>query len=142
VDDIIQMNWRNLHGGTMENYSAIIFSGAIALMFIGLGLPLANNIIPPNRWYGYRVSRYQYEDDEIWYAINQKGGAHMVFAGIGFLVYAAFCALFAGNPGAQTALSLVFLIPLFGFLGYEIYWSMREASRLAKEKGLTEDPKK
>ena len=125
----------------MENYLAIILSGVIALMFFGLGLPLANNKIPPNRWYGYRVSRYQYEDDEISYAINQKGGAHMVFAGIGFLVFAAFCALFAGNAGAQLALSIVFLIPLSGFLGYEIYWSMREARRLAREKGLLNNPR-
>jgi len=66
----------------MENYSAIIFSGAIALIFLGLGLPLANNKVPPNRWYGYRVSRYQFEDDEVWYAINHRGGIHMVLAGI------------------------------------------------------------
>ena len=125
----------------MEGYLAIIFSGTIGLMLFGLGLHLANNKVPPNRLYGYRVSRYQYEDDEIWYAINQRGGAHMVFAGIGFLVYAAFCALFAGNTGAQLALSIVFLVPLCVFLGYEILWSIREARRLAREKGLTENPR-
>lgn len=110
-------------------------------MFFILGLPLAGNKVPPNRWYGYRVSRYQFEDHEIWYAINRKGGTHMVFAGVAFLLYAAFCALFASNPGAQTALSLVFLIPLFGFLGYELFWSIREARHMAKEKGLLKNPR-
>jgi hypothetical protein len=136
LDDIIWLNWRNLHGGKMENYSAILFSGVIALLFLGLGFPLANNKVPPNRWYGYRVSRYQFEDDEVWYAINRKGGTHMVFAGVGFMVYAAFCALFIGNPGAQTVLSFIFLLPLFGFLGYEVYWSIREARCMAREKGF------
>jgi len=125
----------------MENYAAVIFAGAIGLMFLGLGLPLANNKVPPNRWYGYRVSRYQFEDDEVWYVINRRGGTHMVLAGIVFVAYAAFSALFIGNPGAQTALSIIFLFPLFGFLGYEVYWSIREARRLAREKGLTENPR-
>lgn len=123
----------------MENYSAILFSGVIALLFLGLGLPLANNKVPPNKWYGYRISRRQLEDEEMWYAINQKGGTHMVFAGIAFLVYGGFCALFIGNPGAQTVLSLIFLIPLFGFLSYEVYWAIRDARRMAKEKGLIEN---
>jgi drug/metabolite transporter (DMT)-like permease len=126
-------------GGKMEGYFAVIFSGVISLLFLGLGLPLANNKVPPNQWYGFRVSRYQYEDDEIWYAINEKGGKHFVFAGIAFLVYTAFCILFIGNTGAQTALSLIFLIPLFAFLGYEIYWSVREARAMAKEKGLLDN---
>jgi len=121
----------------MEDYMAVMFSGIIAALFIGLGLPLAYRKVPPNRWYGYRVSRYQYEDDEIWYAINSRGGLHFVYAGVACLVFAAFCALFIGNAGAQLVLMVVFTVLLAVFIVYEIGWSLRMAHRMACEKGLT-----
>jgi hypothetical protein len=120
----------------MEDYLGTLISGVIALLFIGLGFPLANRKIPPNRWYGYRVSRYQFEDDDIWYAVNQKGGLHFVFAGVGCLLLAATSALFIGKPGAQAVFMLVLTVMLFVFIIYEISWSVRLAKRMAREKGL------
>jgi hypothetical protein len=126
----------------MENYMAVLFSGIVATLFIALGLPLAYKKIPPNRWYGYRVSRYQYEDDEIWYAINVRGGLHFVYAGGACLVFAAFCALFIDNAGAQLILMVVFTALLAVFITYEITWSLRMAHRMAREKGLIEEGEK
>lgn len=120
----------------MENYIATLFAGINALLFIGLGLPLANNRIPPNGLYGYRVSIYVFQDEEIWYTVNGTGGRHMVFAGIGFLVFTAITALFIGKREAQLALVIILLALVVGFLAYEISWSIRAARRMAREKGL------
>lgn len=120
----------------MEGYVASVISGACAPIFIALGLPLANRRIPPNRWYGYRVSRYQYEDEEIWYAINARDGAHTVFAGMSSAVYCGFTLFFGGKPGAQAALMVVFTLLLLAWAAWEIWWSVREARRMAREKGL------
>ncbi|RJP29321.1 MAG: SdpI family protein [Actinobacteria bacterium] len=120
----------------MEGLMAVVISGAIAALFIALGLPLAYRKIPPNRWYGYRVSRYQFEDDEIWYAINRKGGVHLVFAGAACLVVTAVSILFTGNPDAQLVIMVILTALLMAFIAYEITWSVRAARRLARDKGL------
>ena len=123
----------------MEDFMAVLISGVTALLFMGLGLPLAYGKIPPNRWYGYRVSRYQFEDDELWYAINRKGGLHFVFAGIGCLVLAAVSVLFIGKPHLQVAMMILLSVALVVFIVYEIYWSVREARRMARDKGFVRD---
>ncbi|NPV58783.1 MAG: hypothetical protein HPY75_03855 [Actinobacteria bacterium] len=115
---------------------ASVISGLCALLFVGLGLPLANRRVPPNSWYGYRVSRYQYEDEEIWYAINARGGAHTVFAGAFAAAYCGFALLFRGSARAQAVLTGIFTVLLLGWAAYEIWWSVREARRMAREKGL------
>ncbi len=120
----------------MEGYMASVISGVCALLFIGLGVPLANCRIPPNRWYGYRVSRYQFEDEEIWYAINARGGAHTVITGMVLAGYCGFTLLFAGERGAQEALTVVLTLMLLVWAAYEITWSVREARRMAREKGV------
>ena len=125
----------------MEDYLGTLISGAIAILFIVLGIPLANRKVPPNRWYGYRVSRYQFEDDEIWYVVNQKGGLHFVFAGVGCLAFAAITALFIGKPAVQIAFMLVLTVLLLVFIVYEIYWSLRLTRSLAREKGLLAEHK-
>lgn len=119
----------------MEGWLAVIFSGGIGVVLLGLGIPLANNRIPPNRWYGYRVSRHQFEHEEIWYAINEKGGKHLVFAGIASILYAGICVLYGGEVETQTVLNAIYLGLIVAFLAYEIYWSLRQARNMARQKG-------
>ena len=123
----------------MENYIATLFAAIIAFLFLALGTPLAMNKVRPNTTYGYRVSRYIFEDEDLWYEINGRGGRHMVAAGMGFLVYAGFSAFFIGNEGAQIILNLVLLALVVIFLAYELTWSIRLARRTAREKGLIEE---
>lgn len=123
----------------MEDFMAVLVSGITGLLFIGLGLPLANGKIPPNRWYGYRVSRYQLEDDDMWYEINKRGGVHFVFAGIGCLVLAAVSVLFIGNPLMQAVMLILLSVLLIVIVVYEIRWSVQAAERMARDKGLIED---
>ncbi|MDY6797044.1 MAG: SdpI family protein [Actinomycetota bacterium] len=123
----------------MEDYIATLFAGIIALLFLALGAPLAMNKVRPNTVYGYRVSRYVFEDEDLWYKINGRGGRHMVTAGIVFVIYAGFSAFFIGNEGAQVVLNLALLALVVIFLAYELTWSVRLARRTAREKVLIED---
>lgn len=120
----------------MEGYTAVVISGTCALLFMALGLPLAYRLIPPNRWYGYRVSRYQFQDREIWYEINARGGLHTFFCGLFCALFCGFSLLFSGRPGTQAVLTALFTALLLAWAVYEISWSVREARRMAREKGL------
>jgi SdpI/YfhL protein family len=120
----------------MEDYMGTLILGVTAVLFIGLGLPLAYDKVRPNSMYGYRVSRYQLEDPEIWYAINRKGGRHLTCAGVILLLIAAVSALYIGSERTQRIFLLIALVAIFCFLAYEIVWSTREARRMAKDRGL------
>jgi len=126
----------------MEDFLAVLISGVTGLLFIGLGLPLANGKVPPNGWYGYRVSRYQLEDDDIWYEINKKGGVHFVFAGVGCLVLAAVSVLFISNPKMQVVMLILLTVLLLAYIAYEIRWSVQAVERMARDKGLIGDSEK
>jgi len=123
----------------MEDFMAVLISGITGVLFISLGLPLAMSKVAPNRWYGYRVSRYQLEDDDIWYAINKKGGLHLIYAGILCLILAAISALYIGKPHAQLAMLILLSVILVILIIYEIRWSVRAAERMARDKGLSGD---
>jgi hypothetical protein len=123
----------------MEDFMAVLISGITGVLFLGLGLPLAMRKVQPNRWYGYRVSRYQLEDDDIWYAINRKGGLHLVYAGILCLMLAAVSSLYIGKLGVQLAMLILLSVILVVFIVYEIHWSVRAAERMARDKGIAED---
>lgn len=120
----------------MKDYAAAVVSGVCAILLVGLGLPLANRRVPPNRWYGYRVSRYQFEEEEIWYEINAQGGLRMFFCGLFCAFYAAFSLLFAGSPGVQSFLTALLGIFLLAWAACEVFWSIRAARRMARERGL------
>jgi hypothetical protein len=120
----------------LEDYLAVIISGLCAVLFAGMGLPLARNKIPPNGLYGYRVSRFMIRDEETWYAINKKGGTHLFWTGIACGVYACICLFFIGQPKAETILLIILAISLMAFIAYEITWSVREAKRMERRKDL------
>lgn len=54
---------------------------AVGLLFIGLGLPLIFNRVPPNRWYGFRTSK-TLSATKYWYAANRVAGKNLLLAGV------------------------------------------------------------
>jgi hypothetical protein len=57
-----------------------LFIGLPALM-VGLGIPLALKLVPPNRFYGFRTST-TFSSLDAWYQINFATGLAMIAAGI------------------------------------------------------------
>ena len=54
-------------------------------------LPLVLGLVPPNRWYGFRLPGARF-DPEIWYQVNALGGklfiaALLICAGINALIF-------------------------------------------------------
>jgi hypothetical protein len=110
--------------------------GIMGALFIGLGWPLAKDKVPPNAWYGVRVSRFQFLDKEIWYAVNRGGGKHLILLGAASLFFCVVSAFFIGKEGANNLTMLAYLAFVTLFLVFEVCWSLRLANRMAREKGL------
>lgn len=78
------------------------------LLFLGLSIPLIWQQVPPNRWYGFRVSK-TFSDEAIWYSVNRVAGYDLLLAG-----------------GTITLTALV-----MQFLSQELFYSSGEAINLA-----------
>jgi hypothetical protein len=63
----------------------------VGLLLAVLSLPLVFRMIPPNRWYGFRVRR-TLENEEVWYAVNEYSGGWLFSVGV--LVAVATVALY------------------------------------------------
>jgi hypothetical protein len=115
----------------MQNFAGTMLSGIFAFLSIALGVPLALEKVPPNCWYGYRVSRFVMTDEKAWYEVNRGGGRQLIFAGTVFAVAAVISSFFIGNPGAQADfVSAVSLLAPAGAV-YTLVWSLRLSKRLA-----------
>jgi hypothetical protein len=117
-------------------YIGLVVSSFFAVLFIGLGLPLYFKKIGRNYFYGYRISHYAMLDEDIWYAVNQQGGRHLIIMGSLLAGNALFAWLFIGQIKIQgIILNIDALIVLIGF----IYSGVRGAhlnNQLAEAKGL------
>ena len=57
--------------------SALVASGVV---LVGAGLPLMRRRVPPNRWYGVRLSS-TLADERMWYAVNERSGRDLLILG-------------------------------------------------------------
>lgn len=87
--------------------STLLFS-AVGVLYIGLGIPLLFDRVPPNWWYGCRT-RKTLSDVNIWYAVNRITGRDLIVAGIAVVVTAVGVFIFGGsiNPTYATVIPLV-----------------------------------
>jgi hypothetical protein len=60
---------------------------ATGLVLAGLSIPLLQERVPPNRWYGFR-DRRALSDEKVWYAVNAVAGRSMLGAAIAQIVAA------------------------------------------------------
>ena len=91
--------------------SPLFFIVSSMLCIVG-GLPLAMNIIPPNRWSGVRV-RKTLSDERIWYLVNSYCGKGLMLIGSISLVVAVALRLTGMSP---TTYSSICVLVLFGGL--------------------------
>ena len=64
----------------------ILFIG-FPVLVLALGIPLASQLVPPNRFYGYRTAT-TFASVEAWYRVNRAAGLALIGAGLirGFIV--------------------------------------------------------
>ena len=71
----------------------------IPLLFFALALPLALQLVPPNRWLGFRTRSTN------WYRTNQTFGVALLLASLfAALANAALAVCFADGPAAPLSL--------------------------------------
>lgn len=67
--------------------AALLFM-LVGVLYIGLGIPLLQGRIPPNRFYGART-RKTLSDEKIWYAVNRVTGRDLIIGGIAVVITSA-----------------------------------------------------
>ena len=108
----------------------------MAILFIGLGLPLVHRKIRRNHFYGVRVSKYAMKYDDIWYEVNEVGGKHFVIMGLSMLLISVFSMIYHDNDNLEGYFMLIsILIAIVGSI-FSIIVTHKLANNLAKEKGL------
>ena len=109
------------------NLIILLQIGTVGLLFIGLGIPLILRKIPPNHWYGFRLSKRVYQPD-IWYPLNEYGGKLMVLIG------AAMAGLGVGMSVVPEVQESVYIVagPVIALLGVAVMTILayRKLSRL------------
>lgn len=88
---------------------SLAFCG-VGLLFIALSIPLIQERVPPNSFYGFRTAK-SLSDPKIWYAINHRSGIDLLIAGtLISLGSVAMLILGQGLQPQQVALSLLLLM--------------------------------
>lgn len=113
-----------------------VISLILAISSLLLGIPLIFRKVKPNHFYGFRVSKFIFKSDDIWYEVNAKGGMHLIIIG-GVLIVIASLALVCINDNILQGIFL-FITLLIEALGLilSLIITYNLAHRLAKEKGL------
>jgi uncharacterized membrane protein len=67
-------------------FAALLFA-LVGVLYIGLGIPLLQGRIPPNRFYGSRTKK-TLSDERIWYAVNRITGRDLIIGGVAVVITA------------------------------------------------------
>jgi uncharacterized membrane protein len=112
---------------------AALFVPGVAL--IATGVPLVRRRIPPNMFYGVRLTA-TLGDEVVWYEINARGGRDFIWIGVGNTVVAAASVI----VGDSWSIPFRIFLPL-GLLAIALVLDTivlaRAASRLAASRALT-----
>lgn len=96
----------------------------VGITFIVIAIPGILGQVPPNRWYGFRVSK-TLSDERIWYAANRVMGIDMLLAGLAIVITSVVAAkLFRDNPRRANRICFsVFLFSSLAALAHG-YWAL------------------
>jgi uncharacterized membrane protein len=77
-----------------ETVSYSFIFAVVGLLFIGIGIPLILERVPPNRYYGFRTAK-TLSDRRVWYAADRICETDVLLAGI-IITIASVVMLFFG----------------------------------------------
>ena len=101
-----------------DNWIFVVYLVVTAGVFIGLGIPLRNERIAMNRWYGVRFKE-AFISDELWYDLNRYGARQLIWGGVVLLIDAiAMLFVPVGEGGIPLVIVLLFpaVVALVGAL--------------------------
>jgi uncharacterized membrane protein len=102
----------------MDSLSALFL--CLGLTFIGIGIPLIQERVPPNRWYGLRV-RKTLTNPSVWYAANRTMGYDLVWAGAAVAVTALATAVFARHGSEPLIVAINVTVFAFAMVAATVH---------------------
>jgi uncharacterized membrane protein len=92
--------------------TASLLFAFVGILFVGLSLPLMQNRVPPNRYYGFRTTK-TLSDPKIWYEVNRISGNDLFVAGALITISSVTMLVFAqGWKREHVALTLLLVMVL------------------------------
>lgn len=88
----------------------------VGLVFVGLSLPLIQERIPPNRFYGFRTPR-TLSDPKIWYRVNRISGSDLFIAGALITISSLTMLVFAQAWKPDHVVLTLLLVMVFSLTG-------------------------
>jgi hypothetical protein len=79
---------------------------SIALLIIGISIPLVNHKIKMNQLYGIRI-RKSFESEDNWYKINEYGGKQLIIWSIPMILVGFICFFVPIDDSNKDMLSFV-----------------------------------
>ena len=73
----------------------------VSFLFIAMSIPLILNKIPPNNWYGFRVTK-TLASERVWYIANHEAGYNLLYTGIAIAVTAFVTKLVVSKYGLSN----------------------------------------
>jgi uncharacterized membrane protein len=98
------------------------------LMFIGLGVPLIQRRIPPNRFYGFRTTK-TLSNPKIWYEVNHISGNDLLVAGA-LITISSLTMLFLAQSWRPDYVALTLLAVMVLSLSGAAWHGFRVSSRM------------
>jgi hypothetical protein len=98
-----------------------LFIAAMALIVSLVGLPMALDKVPPNRFYGFRTPR-TIADERVWYPANRVAGKALVVAGLLGALASAPVGFLVQDPNMAAVYALLAMcVPLTIAILYGFY---------------------
>lgn len=92
----------------------------VGVLFVGLSIPLIQNRVSPNRYYGFRTAK-TLSDPKIWYEVNRiQGNDLFVVGSLITTTSLAMLALAQSLKPAHVALTLL-LVMVFSLTGVALH---------------------
>ncbi|KKL52189.1 hypothetical protein LCGC14_2287980 [marine sediment metagenome] len=113
-----------------------VISLILAISSLLLGIALIFRKVKPNHFYGFRVSKFVFKSDDIWYEVNAKGGMHLIIIGGILMIIASLALVYINDNILQGIFVFITLLILALGLILSLIITYNLSHILAKEKGL------
>jgi hypothetical protein len=112
----------------------IVLYLAAGVALVAVGIPLARRRVPRNAWYGFRMPSTM-RDDEVWYAVNERSGLHLVVLGALQVVLVLLALLVLGDDLFARGFAIADAAILLAGLAYSIWSCLRLARQIERRRG-------
>ena len=99
--------------------STILFA-LVGLTFVGISIPLIQNRVPPNRFYGFRTKK-TLSDPKIWYEVNHIQGNDLLVAGALLTITSLLMLAFAQGWKSENVVITLVSVMVLSFTGVAVH---------------------